>query len=335
MHVLLSGAAGFIGSHLADRLLARGDRVTGIDNFDPFYPRAEKVGNLRRASAAKGFELLEVDITDPAALRGAVASRTFDVVVHLAAKAGVRPSIENPTAYVQTNVLGTQCLLEVARERGVPRFVFASSSSVYGNTASVPFTEDDSATAAISPYAATKRSGELLCATHQVLYHGSMMCLRFFTVYGPRQRPDLAIRKFASLMAAGKPIQLFGDGGTERDYTWIDDIIEGTLSAVDRTAMVEDEFQIINLGGSRTTTLRRLVELVAAALGVTPTIERLPPQPGDVVRTCANVSKARALLGYEPRTSIEEGIPRFIAWLLSNGRSARCVSPPLSSSAAT
>jgi len=318
--ILVTGAAGFIGSHLVERLLARGDRVIGLDNFDPFYSPAEKWQNLSAALAHPSFRLIEADCAELEEVERALEGERIDVVVHLAAKAGVRPSIQDPLGYVRANVQGTQAMLELARRRGVRRFVFASSSSVYGNNEKVPFSEEDPVERPISPYAATKRAGELLCHTYHHLYGMSVLCLRFFTVYGPRQRPDLAIRKFATLMLEGRPIPFYGDGTSERDYTWIDDVLEGVVAAIDRTARSEaPEFEIINLGESRTTSLSRLVELIAGSLGTTPVLERLPMQPGDVRRTYADVSKARRLLGYEPTTPVEVGIPRFTAWLQSAG----------------
>jgi UDP-glucuronate 4-epimerase len=314
MRVLVTGAAGFIGSHVAERLLKRGDTVLAVDNFDPFYAPAEKRKNLQHALTADRFELVEGDIADAPALERILEGRSLDAIVHLAAKAGVRPSILDPVGYVRANVLGTQAILAQAQRKEIRRVVFASSSSVYGNAASVPFSEDDAAVSPISPYAATKRAGELLCYTHQLRHGGSVLCLRFFTVYGPRQRPDLAIRKFATLMTTGTPIPLFGDGSTERDYTWIDDIVNGVVGALDRSEQVDQEFETINLGGNRTTSLKRLVSLLSDALGVRPVIEHLPPQPGDVERTCADVAKAQRVLGYRPATPIEEGIGKFAAW---------------------
>jgi UDP-glucuronate 4-epimerase len=314
MRILVTGAAGFIGSHLVERLLERGDDVLGVDNFDPFYSPDEKRANLRRALSRPGFRLAEVDLTDAAALAALLRGHPVDAVIHLAAKAGVRPSILDPVGYVRANVLGTQIVLSQAAASGIRRVVFASSSSVYGNAAPVPFREDDAATQPISPYAATKRAGELLCHAHQALHGGSMLCLRFFTVYGPRQRPDLAIRKFATLLAQGRPIPMFGNGSTARDYTWIDDIVGGVVAALERGTRVPEEFEIINLGGNATTRLDRLIELLGRSLGVTPMLEHLPPQTGDVERTWADVSKAERLLGYRPSTGIEEGIAKFAAW---------------------
>ncbi len=313
--ILVTGAAGFIGSHVVERLLARGDEVVGVDNFDPFYSPAEKRRNLAGALAEDTFRLVEADCADPAALRADLGDDGFDAIVHLAAKAGVRPSIQDPAAYTRANVVATQSLLDLAHERGITRFVFGSSSSVYGNSARAPFAETEPADRPISPYAATKRAGELLCHTYHHLYGTGVIALRFFTVYGPRQRPDLAIRKFGTLMLRGQPIPMFGDGSMERDYTWIDDILQGVLAALDRTRAVPGEFETINLGESRTTSVRRLIDLLGEALEVRPRIEALPRQPGDVERTCADVGRARTLLAYRPSVSVEEGIPRFAEWL--------------------
>jgi UDP-glucuronate 4-epimerase len=310
--VLVTGAAGFIGSHVAEALVARGDIVVGLDNFDPFYPRAVKEANLAGLRAGPRFTFVEGDIRDADAVRALLDAET--VVVHLAARAGVRPSIEQPAAYVSINVDGTTTMLEAARAAGARGFVFGGSSSVYGDTAPVPFREDFAAVEPISPYAATKRAGELLCATYAHLFALRVLSLRFFTVYGPRQRPDLAIHRFTRLLAAGKPVQRYGDGSTERDYTYVDDIVQGVLAAVDWVRAGPPAFEIVNLGESRTTRLDRLIALIAEALRVTPAVEVLPRQPGDVTRTCADVGKAGRLLGYRPTTPVEEGIPRFVRW---------------------
>lgn len=311
--ILVTGAAGFIGSHLTERLLAAGHSVVGLDNFDPFYPEPLKRDNLARALQHDSFQLIEGDCAIAEDVERAFAGG-IDAVVHLAAKAGVRPSIEDPLGYTRANIVATQVLLEAARRHHVTRFIFGSSSSVYGNNKKVPFSEDDPVDRPISPYAATKRAGELICHTYHHLFGIGMLCLRFFTVYGPRQRPDLAIRKFATLMRKGEPIPFFGDGSSERDYTWIDDILQGVIAAIDRSRTHVGEYEIINLGESRTTTLSRLVELIGASLGVQPELRRLPMQPGDVDRTFADISKARRLLNYQPTTPVEEGIPRFIEW---------------------
>ena len=316
---LVTGAAGFIGSHVAESLLASGHRVTGLDNFDEFYPRAVKEANVADALASPAFRLVEGDVRDGVLLAGLLQPET--VVVHLAARAGVRPSILQPELYASVNLLGTATLLEAARAAGVRRVVFASSSSVYGDTAPVPFREDWPAVEPISPYAATKRGAELLCASYAHLHPMRIIALRFFTVYGPRQRPDLAIHRFARLIAQGRPIPFFGDGTTERDYTYIDDIVGGVRGAVAWTGAESDggAFEIVNLGESRTTRLDRLVELVCRALAAeglpsVPRLDRQPPQPGDVQRTCADVTKARRLLGYAPAVTVEEGVPRFVRW---------------------
>jgi len=319
--VLLTGAAGFIGSHVAERLVARGDEVVGLDNFDPFYPRAVKEANVAALCRGPRFRLVEGDVRDAAAVARLVTPET--VVVHLAARAGVRPSLEEPAAYASVNIEGTAVLLEAARRAGARRFVFGSSSSVYGDTAPVPFSEDWPALLPISPYAATKRAGELLCATFVQLYGLRVMALRFFTVYGPRQRPDLAIHKFTRLIAAGRPVPFYGDGSSERDYTYIDDIVGGVLAAVDWTGAAESALEIVNLGESRTTRLDALVALIAREVGREARLERLPAQPGDVRRTCADVRKAARILGYRPATTVEDGIPRFVRWFEeAHGRTA-------------
>jgi UDP-glucuronate 4-epimerase len=311
--ILVTGAAGFIGSHLTERLLALGHQVIGVDNFDPFYPEALKRQNLAVALAHPAFQFIEGDCAEAADVERAFEPGV-DAVVHLAAKAGVRPSIQDPLGYTRANIVATQVMLEAARQHGVTRFIFGSSSSVYGNNEKVPFAETDSVDHPISPYAATKRACELICHTYHHLFGMSVLSLRFFTVYGPRQRPDLAIRKFATLMSRGESIPFYGDGSTERDYTWIDDIVQGVLAAIERSRVHPREFEIINLGESHTTSLSTLVELIADSLGVKPKLERLPMQPGDVNRTFADVSKARRLLGYQPATPVAAGIPRFIEW---------------------
>ena len=312
--VVVTGAAGFIGSHLTERLLERGDYVIGIDNFDPFYPRPFKEQNLTAARKNPRFTFIEADCAEPDQIAAAL-SKPVDAIVHLAAKAGVRPSIADPVGYTRANILATQVMLEAARRHGIRRFIFGSSSSVYGNNEKVPFSESDSVERPISPYAATKRACEVVAHAYHHLYGMGILSLRFFTVYGPRQRPDLAIRKFTDLMLRGEPIPFYGDGTTERDYTWIDDILQGVIAAVDRSRTVPGEFEIINLGESRTTSLRRLVELIAEAVGTTPELQRLPQQPGDVDRTFADISRARQLLDYRPTTPVEAGIPRFVEWL--------------------
>jgi UDP-glucuronate 4-epimerase len=311
--ILVTGAAGFIGSHLTERLLAQGHRVIGLDNFDPFYAAELKRRNLETALAHPNFQLIQGDCAVAGDAERAFADR-IDAVVHLAAKAGVRPSIQDPLGYTRANVVATQVMLEACKNHGVKRFIFGSSSSVYGNNEKVPFSETDPVDRPISPYAATKRTCELICHTYHYLYGIGVLNLRFFTVYGPRQRPDLAIRKFATLISKGEAVPFYGDGTTERDYTWIDDILQGVIAAIERSRTHVGEFEIINLGESRTTSLSRLVQLIGAALGKEPKLQQLPMQPGDVNRTFADVTKAKQLLGYNPTTPVEEGIPRFIEW---------------------
>jgi UDP-glucuronate 4-epimerase len=315
--ILVTGGAGFIGSHLVARLLAEGRWcVTVVDDFNDFYAPALKRANVAPHRGRADFQLVEADIRDRAALEKVFAATTFAVIVHLAARAGVRPSLSEPLLYTETNVTGTLHLLELARAHGVPQFVFGSSSSVYGINAKVPFSEDDPTEHPISPYAATKAAGELLCHTYAHLHGLRCVALRFFTVYGARQRPDLAIHKFAKLISANQPIPVFGDGTTRRDYTYIDDIIAGVRAAIDYDA---SRYEAINLGESRTVSLSELIALLEEALGRKAIIDRQPLQPGDVPRTFADITKARRLLGYDPQTPIEEGIRRFIEWFREEG----------------
>jgi UDP-glucuronate 4-epimerase len=311
-NVLVTGGAGFIGSHLVERLLEEGGwRVHVVDDFNDFYDPALKRRNVEPHLKHTDFQLFEADIRDRAALERVFAEASFDIIVHLAARAGVRPSLAEPVLYAETNINGTLNLLELAREHEVKQFVFGSSSSVYGENEKVPFAEDDPIFKPISPYAATKAAGELLCHTYSHLYGIRVVALRFFTVYGARQRPDLAIHKFARLINAGKPIPVFGDGTTRRDYTFVEDIIAGVRAAMDYDASL---YEIINLGESRTVELRELIGLLEKELGRDAIIDRQPPQPGDVPQTFADISKARRLLGYDPRTPFEEGIRRFVEW---------------------
>jgi UDP-glucuronate 4-epimerase len=311
--ILVTGGAGFIGSHLTDRLLADGRPVVALDNFDPFYDESWKRKNIEAALRDPSYRLVRGDIRDAAALDDAFSGTTIDAVVHLAARAGVRPSIEDPAGYVSVNLDGTVSLLEACRRRGIGRFVFGSSSSVYGNNDKVPFAEDDPVDHPISPYAATKRAGELLAHTYHHLFGMKVACLRFFTVFGPRQRPDLAIRKFATLMADGRELPVFGDGTSGRDYTYVSDIVEGVVRSLDRAS----GFHIWNLGGSHPVALNDLIATLARGLGKQPRIQRLPPQPGDVNRTWADVSRAKRDLDWAPRTGFEEGMDSFFAWFWS------------------
>jgi UDP-glucuronate 4-epimerase len=315
VRVLVTGGAGFIGSHLCERLLERGDQVFTIDNFDPFYPERIK----RRAIApllARGLRLFQADIRDDDAVERAFRDARPEVIVHLAALAGVRPSLERPDAYMDVNVRGTAVLLEAARRTQVRRFVFGSSSSVYGRGAEPPFRETARIDSPLSPYAASKAAGELLVRAFQNLYGGEAISLRFFTVYGPRQRPDLAIHKFARRMLAGQKLPFFGDGSTRRDYTYVDDILAGVLAAIDRPLT----YDVVNLGGAHTTSLRELIALLEEALGIESKLDVQPMQPGDMPLTSADVTHAREVLGYAPRTSMRDGLRKFAGWIRDEGK---------------
>lgn len=309
-HHLLTGGAGFIGSHLTRRLLGRGDRVTVLDDFNDYYDPARKRANVAPFNERDGYRLVEGDIRDTELVDSLFADGGFDSVIHLAARAGVRPSLRQPILYEDVNCIGTLRLLEAARHHGPRIFVFGSSSSVYGINRKVPFAEDDRVDLPISPYATTKRAGELLCFNYHHLYDLKVSCLRFFTVYGPAQRPEMAIHKFTDLLARGEVIPLYGDGGSRRDYTYIDDIVDGIEAALD----LAPDFEIFNLGGAETTALSDLVRWLAEELAVTPRIEYLPDQPGDVPITYADVSKAARMLGYSPKVPIRQGLERFVAW---------------------
>ncbi|MBX7158283.1 MAG: GDP-mannose 4,6-dehydratase [Verrucomicrobiae bacterium] len=313
MRFLVTGGAGFIGSHFCDWALQAGHEVTIIDDFNDFYDPAIKRSNIK--GIIRDIHLIEGDIRDKTAVKRAFTEKPVDAVVHIAARAGVRPSIQNPQLYVETNVLGTLNLLEACRELEIKKFIFASTSSIYGVNPKVPFSEDDLVQSTISPYASTKLCCEQLCSNYSRLYGMQINCLRFFTVYGPRQRPDLAIHKFASALLQGKPIDQYGDGTTRRDYTYIEDIISGMVAAVNYD---QTPYEIINLGENETTTLKRLIELLEQELGVRAKINQLPDQPGDVPVTYANISKAKRLFGYHPQTKIEAGIKKFVKWLKSS-----------------
>ena len=309
---LVTGGAGFIGSHLVDHLLMEpGARVTVVDNFNDFYDPAIKRANIAAHLERDDFELVEADITNSQAMNELFARAGFDCVVHLAARAGVRPSLANPLAYEETNVRGTFTLLEAARQNNVQKFIFGSSSSVYGVNSKIPFSEDDEVSNTISPYAVTKIEGEAACRLYSTVHGMPIVCLRLFTVYGARQRPEMAIHKFARLISEGKPVPIFGDGTTWRDYTYIDDIVAGLLRAIQYD---QSQFEIINLGESQTVELRRLVQLLENALGKRAIIDHQPEQPGDVPITYADINKARRLLGYNPQTNIEAGITKLVAW---------------------
>lgn len=310
MKVLVTGGAGFIGSHTVERLLAQGAEVTVLDSFNDYYAPEIKRQNV--SGFADRVRMVEGDLTDPKVVDGTFGPDGFDTVIHLAARAGVRPSIQAPELYIDTNIKGTFHLLEAARRTGTPRFVFASSSSVYGVNKKIPFAEEDPILQTISPYAMTKMAGEQMCSNYSHLYGMRTVCLRFFTVYGPRQRPDLAISKFTRLIEDGQPIDKYGDGSTMRDYTFISDIVDGILGAVRYEGAPLCD--IFNLGGSQTVSLNDMIATIEEAVGKKARINPLPDQPGDVPLTSADVSKARAHLGFNPTTDIRTGIPRFVEW---------------------
>jgi len=315
MKALVTGGAGFIGSHLVERLVAENHEVTVLDEFNDFYDPRLKRANLARV--LKNITLVEADIRDAMGVDRLIERGGFDVIFHLAARAGIRPSIQNARLYIETNIGGTFNLLDAARLHGVPRFIFASSSSVYGTITQTPFREDMCIDQTISPYAATKLAGEQFCSNTARLYKMRCICLRFFTVYGPRQRPDLAIHKFTRSIYEGRPIEQFGDGTTRRDYTHVDDILEGIMACLTYEGPL---FEIFNLGENKTTSLAQLISLIETTLGKKAAIKRLPEQPGDVPLTYADISKARNLLHYNPTTEIGVGIPKFVEWFLKTGK---------------
>jgi UDP-glucuronate 4-epimerase len=308
--VLVTGAAGFIGSTLVDRLLAEGREVVGLDSFDPFYPAQAKRANLATATGCARFRLIEGDIRDAAAVAAAFRDRP-DGVVHLAALAGVRPSLERPAEYADVNVTGTATVLSAAVRHAAPRVVFASSSSVYGEREQGRFRETDPVERPVSPYAATKRAAELLAHTYHHAHGLPVVCARIFTAFGPRQRPDLAVRKFAERMLGGEPVPVYGDGSSLRDFTFVDDLVDGLVRALDSDL----GFAILNFGAGRTVSVLEVVKTLERELKIPAEIEWLPPQTGDVPRTWADIGAARASLGYAPRVSFEEGVRRFVAWL--------------------
>lgn len=313
MKVLVTGGAGFIGSHLVEKLLADAHHVAILDDFNDFYDPQIKRANV--AAVAKNIVVHDVDLRDADKVAALFRKEKFDVIAHLAARAGVRPSIQQPKLYYDTNVAGTLHLLEGARTSGVERFIFASSSSVYGAAKKVPFSEEEHLTQTLSPYAATKIGGEFLCSTYSHLYKMRIVALRYFTVYGARQRPDLAIHQFTRKIHADQPIDQFGDGTTRRDYTYIDDIIQGTMAALNYDGPM---FDVFNLGESETIQLKDLIAAIEKALGKKAKINRLPEQPGDMPLTCADISKARRLLNYNPKTKFSDGLPRFVDWFLKS-----------------
>jgi UDP-glucuronate 4-epimerase len=319
MRILVTGGAGFIGSHLVEKLLADGHNVAIIDDFNDYYDPQIKRANI--SAVAKDIRVHDVDLRDADKVASVFRNEKFDALFHLAARAGVRPSIQQPQLYYDTNVAGTLHLLEASRSSGVERFIFASSSSVYGAAKKVPFSEEEHLTQTLSPYAATKIAGEFLCSTYSHLYKMRIVALRYFTVYGARQRPDLAIHQFTRKINAGEPIEQFGDGTTRRDYTFIDDIIQGTLAALKYDggpSRTGDLFDVFNLGESDTIELKDLIAAIETALGKKAKVNRLPEQPGDMPLTCADISKAKRLLGYNPQTKFESGLPKFVDWFLQS-----------------
>lgn len=314
MKILITGAAGFIGSHTADALLKRGDTVIAVDNFNTYYSPKDKKSNMEPAKKHKNYTQYTKDILDMEGMKAIFRQEMPDKVIHLAARAGVRPSLEDPQLYVDVNVKGLVNMLELSREFKVKNFVFGSSSSVYGANKKVPFSETDAVNSPISPYAASKRAGELMCATYHHLYHLNISCMRFFTVYGPRGRPDMAPYKFTKAIMEGKEITMYGDGTTKRDYTYVDDIVSGIIAGLDKN----HPFEIFNLGNSKTVSLKDFIATIESAVGKKAKIKKMPLQPGDVTITYADLTKSRKMLGYDPKTSIDEGIRNFVEWYTKN-----------------
>ena len=312
MTIIVTGCSGFIGSHVVDRLLGMGKTVVGIDNFDPFYDQSIKMKNIEHNLDNENFTFYRADIREKAEMEKIFNNNEIDTLIHLAARAGVRPSIQDPLLYEDVNIRGTINLLELSKEQDIKNFVFGSSSSVYGINEKIPFAEDDPVDKAISPYAATKKACEIFCYTYHHLYGIPIISLRFFTVYGPRQRPEMAIHKFTRLIDQGKDIEMYGDGKSRRDYTYISDIVDGIMAAADKKL----GYEIINLGNSNVVELGYLIRLIEDNLGKSARIKKLPDQPGDVPVTYADISKAQRLLGYEPGVRIEEGIEKFVKWYM-------------------
>ncbi|MCK1981940.1 MULTISPECIES: GDP-mannose 4,6-dehydratase [Peribacillus] len=318
MAILVTGGAGFIGSNLCDLLLAKGEKVINLDNFNDYYDPKLKFENTKNNMENENYKLVKGDIRDLTLLDKLFSTEKINAVIHLAAMAGVRPSIEDPLLYQDVNIRGTMHLLEMCKNYGVKKFIFASSSSVYGNNKTVPFTETDVVDFSISPYAATKKSGEVLCHVYHDLYNLDIISLRFFTVYGPRQRPDLAIHKFTKLIKEGKEIPFYGDGSTKRDYTYIDDIIDGIVKSLEYLVSNTNVYEILNLGESRTISLKEMVNVLENELSIRAKLNSLPMQPGDVNSTFANIYKAQTMIGYDPKTDFEQGINKFIKWFNNN-----------------
>lgn len=315
---LITGGAGFIGSTIVRRLLEDGEKVVVVDNFNDFYDPQLKKDNIKQFLENPNFEIYEVDIRDVDGLSRVFAENKIDIIIHLAAMAGVRPSIDNPMLYQDVNGIGTQNVLEQAKLHGVNKLVMASSSSVYGNCKEVPFREDMIVDCAISPYAATKKANEVMAHVYHKLYGMNIIMLRFFTVYGPKQRPDLAINKFTRMMMDGEEITMYGDGSTSRDYTYVDDIVDGVVKSCNYVDKNDNVYEIINLGSNNPISLKDMIATIGKVLGIEPRIKQMPMQPGDVDRTYADISKARSLLGYEPKMTFEQGIRKFVEWKKAN-----------------
>lgn len=318
--IIVTGCAGFIGSHLCEKLLEMGYRVVGIDNFDPFYARSVKEANMKAFRTHPAFEFFETDLADLAALKDALERQQIDAIVHLAGKAGVRPSIDSPLDYTRANVVATQNILEVMKDKGIKKLAFASSSSVYGNSKDIPFDESQDVSRPISPYAYTKKACELINYTYHTLYGLDIVNMRFFTVFGPRQRPDLAIHKFTRLILKNKEIPMFGDGSTSRDYTYYEDTVDGICRVLDYLFTHNKVYEIVNLGNNQPVRLYDMIGAIEKATGKKANIKRLPMQPGDVDITYADIEKAKRLLGYHPRYSFEEGIRNFVTWFIEMNR---------------
>lgn len=314
----ITGGAGFIGSSLSEKLIKEGNKVITIDNFCDFYNAKIKENNIKELNQSTNFKIYRKDIRDRQALKEIFDENNIDIVMHLAAMGGIRPSIENPVLYQEVNCMGTQNILEEMKAHDIKNLVMASSSSVYGNCKEVPFREDMVVDFAISPYAATKKANEVMTHVYHKLFNINVMMLRFFTVYGPKQRPDLAINKFTRLMLEGQEIPMFGDGTTSRDYTYIDDIVNGIIKSCNYCMENNNVYEILNLGNSSPTSLKEMILTIGQALGIEPKIKQLPMQPGDVNRTYADISKAKKLIGYEPKVSFEEGIKNFVKWYKEN-----------------
>jgi nucleoside-diphosphate-sugar epimerase len=313
-HILVTGSAGFIGSHLSEKLIEQGNKVIGIDNFDPFYDKSIKLRNLGNLKKSPDFTFLELDLAEYNELKKGVENQQVDLIIHLAGKAGVRPSIEDPQGYIRANIIATQNILNLMKERDILKMAFASSSSVYGNTKETPFHEEQDVSNPISPYAFTKKACELINYTYHHLYGLDIINLRFFTVFGPRQRPDLAIHKFTKLILNGEPIPMFGDGSTARDYTYYEDTIAGIIAAADYLFSNKKVYEIVNLGNNQPVKLRDMISSIGEVCGAIPIIKQLPMQPGDVDITFANIDKAKKMLGYNPQYSFRKGIENFVKW---------------------